>query len=308
MTHEVHGTPRFSGPLLVSLAFHLVLVVALTGVRWPVPQVPKGAPESKALPKDPITAVVQVDLSALPQPGIGKAPDVATAPRFPAAAATKQSTPVLPALVAPGKANPAAVNPRDLPATVPATAPVAATTVKLAPADKNERVSSSGPVPASEAPRAESQAAAKMQRALSGTPTAAGSGGGDARAIGVASKTVGAEGIQAGAAGIGRTGAGTTRRGSYQGQIKALIEAHKKYPVAARKLGREGHCERRLVLARDGSLKHVETVSSCGHPFLDAAATRAITDVGKFPPLPDEFGAPQESFTVTMSFSLSDSR
>lgn len=302
MTHEVHSIPRFSGPLLVSLALHLVLLLAVTGVRWSLPQAPKGAPEKPALPKDPLTAVVQVDLSALPLPGIGKATDVGRAPRQPAAPATKQSVPVSPALVAPSKAKPAAVNRRDLPVTVPAAAPVAATTPKPAPAAKLEHPAPAGTVPTLETTRLEPQDAGTPQHAAAGAPGAAGGG------TGIASKAAGGEGIKAGAAGVGRTGAGSARRGSYQGQIKALIEAHKKYPVAARKLGREGRCERRLVLARDGSLKQVETVSSCGHPFLDAAATRAITDVSKFPPLPDEFGAGQESFTVTMSFSLSDSR
>ncbi|GFO59302.1 hypothetical protein GMST_16270 [Geomonas silvestris] len=306
MTHEVHGIPRFSGPLLASLALHLVLLVALTGVRWSLPQVPKGAPESKALPKDPLTAVVQVDLSALPLPGIGKATDAARAPRQPAAPATNKSIPVLPALVAPGNAKPAAAIRRDLPVTVPAAAPVAATSQKPAPAAKLEHPAPAETVPTVVTMRVDPQGAGKPQRAAAGAAGAAGAGG--VGADGVVSKAVGGEGAKAGAAGAGRTGAGAARRGSYQGQVKALIEAHKKYPVAARKLGREGRCERRLVLARDGSLKQVETVSSCGHPFLDAAATRAITDVGKFPPLPDEFGAPQESFTVTMSFSLSDSR
>lgn len=89
----------------------------------------------------------------------------------------------------------------------------------------------------------------------------------------------------------------------YQAQVRSLIEAHKEYPLAARKSGREGSCQRRFQLGRDGTLQRVETVSSCGHPFLDAAATRAIGAVGKFPPLPDEFAA-EEPFEVTITFTL----
>jgi len=95
-----------------------------------------------------------------------------------------------------------------------------------------------------------------------------------------------------------------SRSGAYQAQLKSLIEAHKEYPLACRKSGREGSCQRRFLLGRDGSLRRVETLSSCGHPFLDAAATQAITAVGKFPRLPEEFQGIEESFSVTITFTL----
>jgi TonB family protein len=101
-----------------------------------------------------------------------------------------------------------------------------------------------------------------------------------------------------------RTGTASARRSAYQARLKSLVEAHKQYPLAARSSGREGSCQRRFVLGRDGSLKRVEELSSCGHPFLDAAASRAITGVGKFPPLPEEFPGPEEGFTITMTFTL----
>ncbi|TSK06566.1 MAG: energy transducer TonB [Geobacter sp.] len=98
-------------------------------------------------------------------------------------------------------------------------------------------------------------------------------------------------------------GAGREVRGGYQALLKRLIEAHKEYPLAARKSGREGSCRRRFMLRRDGSLKSVEPVDSCGHPFLDAAATRAISSVGAFPPVPAEL-SPDEPFEVTITFAL----
>ena len=94
------------------------------------------------------------------------------------------------------------------------------------------------------------------------------------------------------------------RGGAYQAQLRSLIEARKEYPLAARKSGREGSCRRRFLLGRDGSLLRVETLSSCGHPFLDAAATRAISSVAAFPPLPEEFSA-EEPFDITITFALS---
>ena len=92
-------------------------------------------------------------------------------------------------------------------------------------------------------------------------------------------------------------------RGSYQALLKRLIEAHKEYPLSARKSGREGSCRRRFVLRRDGALQQVETVTSCGHPFLDAAASRAVSSVGSFPPPPAELPL-DEPFEVTITFAL----
>lgn len=94
------------------------------------------------------------------------------------------------------------------------------------------------------------------------------------------------------------------RRNSYQVLIKNLIEAHKEYPLAARKSGREGSCQRRFVIDRNGLLKRVEMLSSCGNTFLDEAASRAITSVGVFPPLPDVFKGAEEAFAITMTFNL----
>lgn len=93
-------------------------------------------------------------------------------------------------------------------------------------------------------------------------------------------------------------------RRAYQAQLKQLIEANKEYPLAARRSVREGSCQRRFVLARNGSLKQVEALSSCGHAFLDNAATRAITTVVSFPPLPDVFNGAEATFTITMTFTL----
>jgi periplasmic protein TonB len=94
------------------------------------------------------------------------------------------------------------------------------------------------------------------------------------------------------------------RRAAYQALLKRLVEAHKVYPLAARKSHREGSCQRRFTLDCAGLIKHIETISSCGHVFLDEAATRAITSVGTFPPLPDAFGGVEEAFTITMTFTL----
>ena len=126
-----------------------------------------------------------------------------------------------------------------------------------------------------------------------------------ARSDGPGGLTVRAAGRPNGVPDLATKGEGSTPgRGAYQAKLKSLVEAHKEYPLAARRSGREGSCQRRFVLGRDGSLKRVESLSSCGHPFLDSAATQAIIGVGTFPPLPEEYSGAEERFTITITFTL----
>lgn len=113
----------------------------------------------------------------------------------------------------------------------------------------------------------------------------------------------------AGAQGTGASTHGTAQaaghqRAAYQELLKRLVEAHKEYPLAARRSRKEGSCKRRFVLSRSGTLRQVEALSSCGYEYLDDAATRAIRAVGAFPPLPDEIAGAEASFTVSITFTL----
>ncbi len=94
------------------------------------------------------------------------------------------------------------------------------------------------------------------------------------------------------------------RRSAYEALLKRLIEEHKEYPLAARRSGQEGRCLRRFVLDRSGAIKRVDKLSSCGHAFLDDAATRAIRSVGTFPPLPDDYKGAEATFIVPITFSI----
>ncbi len=94
------------------------------------------------------------------------------------------------------------------------------------------------------------------------------------------------------------------RRSAYEALLKGLIEEHKEYPLAARKSGQEGRCLRRFVLNRNGKIKRIDKLSSCGHPFLDEAATRAIRSVGTFPPLPDDYKGDEATFIIPITFSI----
>lgn len=115
-----------------------------------------------------------------------------------------------------------------------------------------------------------------------------------------------AEGGEAGTAAGG--GNGTAARGNafiaYMAQIKRLIEERKEYPLAARRLHVTGKCRVQFILGRRGSVKQVTLVESSGSEFLDNAATRAVSDVGRFPPFPAEIRDEERTFSIPISFRL----
>jgi protein TonB len=134
--------------------------------------------------------------------------------------------------------------------------------------------------------------------------TAAAAGSGIGSPAGAGAREVGSPGAARGDGAAGATAASAQRRVAYQDLLKRLVEEHKDYPFAARRSRQQGSCQRRFVLSRNGSLKQVEELSSCGHSLLDEAATRAITAVRSFPPLPEEIKGTEEAFTVTIRFAL----
>lgn len=140
-----------------------------------------------------------------------------------------------------------------------------------------------------------------------GKGTGSGIGTGEGSGTGTARHGSGAGGpYEGGTAPSASTGASLQRRAAYQALLKRVIEAHKEYPLAARRARQEGNCWRRFTISRSGTLRKVESLSSCGYEYLDEAATRAITAVGKFPPLPDEIKGAEATFSVPIKFTLTE--
>ena len=91
----------------------------------------------------------------------------------------------------------------------------------------------------------------------------------------------------------------------YQALLRSLIDKHKEYPLFARRAGLEGTCVVRCVIARDGSLRRTELRKASGSTHLDGAALRAVSGVGRFPPVPQELGGPEVTFEIPIVFRLS---
>jgi protein TonB len=94
-------------------------------------------------------------------------------------------------------------------------------------------------------------------------------------------------------------------RTSYRAMIAALIDKNKEYPLFSRRTGQQGTCSVRCTMMCDGTIKRVELAKSSGYEALDKAGLRAVNNVGKFPPPPQDGGCTEVSFEVPITFRLS---
>lgn len=90
---------------------------------------------------------------------------------------------------------------------------------------------------------------------------------------------------------IGDTASGTAAETArslenrrYAETVRSLIEAHKKYPLLARKGRQQGTVHVCFAIDRDGAVKWCRVEKSSGHRLLDRAASQAVYAVGRFPP------------------------
>ena len=316
------GIGIFTPLLLASLLLHLIVLVAANN----------GYRRQLAL-RPPPAIMVDYLLNAEPKTEHGaKTPSPGPRPRTtgPRADAPRRSatgpSPAPPAKASPAKASPAKASALR---SAPAAAPAPAISAEHKPKPASAAAAAPAPVPAAapvqqaalrDVSRGTAPAAGVVPASTVKTEgaqhapgkgtgaTAAGAGSG-AGSKGVSPAGGGnREGGGLGAAQAGRpaatAGGSLERRGAYQELLKRLVESHKRYPFAALKARQEGSCGRRFVLSRNGSLKGVEELSTCGHPLLDEAATRAITSVGAFPPFPESFEGAEKSFDITLTFVL----
>jgi protein TonB len=90
---------------------------------------------------------------------------------------------------------------------------------------------------------------------------------------------------------------------SYREQVLAAISAHKTYPPAARRTGREGGVRVGFRVDGNGAVSNIEVVSSSGSDALDRAAVQAVEGSSPLPSPPAELGE-SLSLVLTIVFSL----
>ncbi|MCP4129772.1 MAG: energy transducer TonB [bacterium] len=92
-------------------------------------------------------------------------------------------------------------------------------------------------------------------------------------------------------------------RETYQTGIRRRIEEMKYYPLAARRMRREGTVRIRFTLARNGSLKSsVLLVKKCGHDILNKAGIKTIILASPFSVFPNELEDEEMTFDVDIDF------
>jgi protein TonB len=89
----------------------------------------------------------------------------------------------------------------------------------------------------------------------------------------------------ASAAGLTRPGVERIDRHAYALRVRGLVEARKRYPARARRLGQEGEVSVRVRIAPDGRLLGQPRVTaSSGAEALDREALRMVRQASPFPP------------------------
>jgi len=92
--------------------------------------------------------------------------------------------------------------------------------------------------------------------------------------------------------------AGSLARERYLSNLRATIERHRGYPLAARRRHLEGTAVLRFSVSRNGQLSSSQLVRSSGEGLLDTAALNALRAVESFPVAP--LDVPGEQFTLEL--------
>jgi protein TonB len=90
----------------------------------------------------------------------------------------------------------------------------------------------------------------------------------------------------------------------YLASIRTKIERYKKYPLVARRRGREGEVGLRFLLVASGEVMRLEVKKSSGNDSLDQAALDAVRRAAPFAKPPDGFIDGRLPMELTIIFKL----
>ena len=95
-------------------------------------------------------------------------------------------------------------------------------------------------------------------------------------------------------------------RRSYAGVLAAHLNRHKRYPISARRQGREGTARLRLVVDRTGGVLDARIARSAPFPEFDEAALSMLARAQPLPPFPSGMSESEIVVMVPVTFQLSD--
>ncbi len=102
----------------------------------------------------------------------------------------------------------------------------------------------------------------------------------------------------------GTAARGTNTEGAYLAELQRAIIRHQRYPEGARREGRQGSATLSFVLLGDGRFDQVRVAGSSGDRDLDQAAIESLQRLGRFRPIPLEFGRDRWPLSVVIRFNL----
>ncbi len=194
------------------------------------------------------------------------------------AAAQTPSTEATPAAEPPPPASPRAAAPAPV-------TPVINAVATAEPPAPDAVVVASAPEPASPT----SAPAATTVTATASTTTVASAG-----------HTGGDTGATTGVAGAAQRGG----EASYFGKLKAWLNQHKKYPVAAKKEKQQGTVTVTFTIDRNGRLLASRVEKSSGNTVLDNAALELLRKASPLPRMPETMPQAQLVVTLPVEYSL----
>ena len=87
-------------------------------------------------------------------------------------------------------------------------------------------------------------------------------------------------------------------------EIRALLDAKKEYPIAARRMGHRGRVVVRFVLARDGHVQKAEIVQRSASEILNRAARGLIDGLRTVKPFPQEVALSEWAVVVPIEYQM----
>ncbi len=90
----------------------------------------------------------------------------------------------------------------------------------------------------------------------------------------------------------------------YLDRLKAAIEAQKRYPAIARRLGQSGRVLLGFTLDQNGAIVAVRVVESTPHERLNRAALEILERIGRFDPIPETLRRERWHITVPILYDI----
>lgn len=106
------------------------------------------------------------------------------------------------------------------------------------------------------------------------------------------------------ASGAGGGAASSAVMVDYKASVVQMLNRYREYPDRAKRRRIEGRNRIRVTIARDGSIRLFEMISSSGSKLLDRETQRMIERVKRFPPFPDTMTEQSITLVIPVIYNI----